>query len=247
MELFPDLIFLVLLFLVAVLYSSVGHGGASGYLALMGLFHFAPDVMRPSALLLNIIVALVAWWQYASKEKLNVKLFVWLIAGSIPFSFAGATISLDSSVYKQVLGVLLLFQCIRLLGFFPPARGETREPKRVLALVIGSAIGLVSGLIGIGGGIILSPLLLMLRWTDMKQTALISALFIFLNSTAGLTGLMTKGVNMEPVLYIWIGVAFAGGLIGSRIGSRVLSQDILRKVLGMVLLIAGIKLIFIQS
>jgi uncharacterized protein len=240
-----SILFLVLLFVIALLYSSVGHGGASGYLALMGLFHFAPEVMRPSALLLNVFVSLIAWWQYSRSVQLNKKLFLWLICGSIPAAFAGALITVDSHLYKQMLGVILLFQAARLFGLFRASQQNAKKPQMVPAIILGLAIGLLSGMIGIGGGIILSPLLLMLGWTDIKQTALISALFIFLNSLAGISGLLAQGLKFDSVLYIWIVVALAGGFLGSWLGSKRFSANTLKGLLAFILLFAGVKLIFL--
>lgn len=240
---YSEIIFVILLFAVAALYASVGHGGASGYLALMGLFHFTPEMMRPSALMLNIFVSIIAFWQFSRTETLNRKLFLWLIAGSIPAAFLGAYITIDANLYRKILGVLLLFQSLRLIGVIKDKQNVVKEPKFTRAFITGTGIGFVSGLIGIGGGIILSPILLILGWVSMKQTALVSALFIFLNSTSGLTGLLFKGAEFDPVLYLWIAVALTGGLLGSWMGSRKLSPNVLKQILGAVLLIAGIKLI----
>ena len=241
-----SILFLVLLFFIAMLYSSVGHGGASGYLALMALFHFAPEVMRPSALLLNVFVSLIAWLQYSRTVELNKKLFFWLIAGSIPAAFAGALISVDNVVYKQILGVLLVFQAVRMLGFMKADFHGIKQPEMIPAILLGIAIGLISGMIGIGGGIILSPLLIMLGWANIRQTALISALFIFLNSLSGLSGLFVKGANFDSVLYIWIIVALGGGLIGSWLGSKKFHPATLKTLLGVILIVAGLKLILIK-
>jgi uncharacterized protein len=240
-----DIVFLILLFIVALLYSSVGHGGASGYLALMGLFHFTPEAMRPGALMLNVFVSLIAWLQYSRSEKLDVRLFLWLIAGSVPAAFLGARIQLDVDLYKQVLGAILLFQAVRLMISNRPSVQSGKEFNSLVVFLIGASIGLLSGMIGIGGGIILSPLLLILGWTTMRQTALISALFIFVNSLSGLAGLYSIGAQFEPVLYIWIAVAYTGGIAGGWLGSKRFSAVWLQRLLGVVLLIAGIKLIIL--
>ncbi len=240
----PDaILFLVLLFIVAVLYSSVGHGGASGYLALMGLFHFAPDVMRPTALVLNLFVSLIAWWQYSRQEILQKKLFFWLILGSIPATFAGSLISLDVSLYKQLLGVLLLIPAFKMFGFFKSENQIVNAPRFLPAVIFGIGIGLLSGVIGIGGGILLSPLLIMLGWSDIRQTALMSALFIFVNSLTGIGGLAKSGIEFHPELLVWCILAIAGGLIGSGVGSRKASSGTLKHILGVLLIIAGLKLV----
>jgi uncharacterized membrane protein YfcA len=237
------LLFLIALFVVATLFSSVGHGGASGYLALMGLFHFAPEVMRPSALVLNVVVSLIAAWQYSGTEKFDNRLLFALVASSIPAAFVGATISIDATVYKVILGVIILIQALNLIFFFKMTSVQVKKPPLLLIVIAGMAIGLLSGLIGIGGGILLSPLLLLMGWATIKQTAFISAIFIFLNSLAGIAGLLYNKANFDSVLYLWIGVVIVGGFVGSRMGSRVLPVSFLRKILGVVLLIAGVKLI----
>lgn len=229
-----------------MLYSSVGHGGASGYLALMGIFHFAPEVMRPSALLLNVFVSFIAGMQYSRSTEINKKLFLWLILGSIPASFLGAFIAIDVVVYKQILGVLLVFQAVRLLGFAKAQFQGIKEPDAIPAILLGIGIGLISGMIGIGGGIILSPVLLMLGWANIRQTALLSAWFIFLNSLSGLSGLVLQGTKFDPVLYIWILIALLGGLIGSWVGSKKFNPATLKIVLGVVLVVAGLKLILVK-
>ncbi len=242
----PDsILFLVLLLIIAVLYSSVGHGGASGYLALMGLFHFAPDVMRPAALVLNLLVSFIAWWQYSRKAALQQKLFLWLIIGSVPAAFAGSLISLDVSLYKQMLGVLLLIPALRMFGFFKPENQVVHEPRLFPAVTFGVVIGLLSGVIGIGGGIILSPLLLMLGWSDIRQTAHLSALFIFVNSLTGIIGLSVNDVEFHPDLPMWCTIAVIGGLVGSVTGSRKASPTTLTHILGVVLIIAGLKLLIL--
>lgn len=242
---FSQILFLSLLFFIALLYSGVGHGGASGYLALMGLFHFSPEHMRPAALVLNIFVSGVAWFQFSRSAKMNTRLFLWLIMGSIPAAFIGAGITIDATVYKRILGAILLFQSLRLLGLIQIANQFKVSVSFLPVFIAGLSIGFLSGIIGIGGGIILSPLLLLFGWADMKQTALMSAVFIFLNSIAGVLGLFSTDTYFEPVLYLWVVVAFAGGLIGSWLGSIKVPSSKLKQLLGVVLIIAGIKLILL--
>ncbi|QNA46228.1 sulfite exporter TauE/SafE family protein [Lacibacter sediminis] len=235
--------FYILLFLVAFLYASVGHGGASGYLALMAIFSIAPDVMKPTALLLNLFVSLTSFIQFYRGGYFRMKLFLPFALASVPFAFLGGLISIDASVYKQILGWLLLLPVIRFIFFSDIQVKEQQHYSLLLAIGIGAVIGFLSGLIGIGGGIILSPVLLLLRWADMKQTAAISALFIFVNSLSGLAGQLTKGIQFTTDMYLYVIIAFAGGLAGAYIGAARLKQGMLKYMLAIVLLIAAVKLL----
>src|SRR5688572_9706285 len=240
-------LFYILLFLVAFLYSSVGHGGASGYLALMAIFSIAPDVMKPTALLLNLFVSLTSFIQFYRGGHFNWKVFLPFAIASVPMAFAGGLITVDAFVYKKMLGILLLVPIIRFLFFRNIQVNEIKKASTGLSLVIGAAIGFLSGLIGIGGGIILSPVLLLLKWADMKQTAAISALFIFVNSLAGLAGQLQKGINFSPDMYAYVAVAFAGGICGAYFGSLKLNQNFLKYLLAVVLIIAAYKLLFTSA
>src|SRR6187402_1705253 len=213
------IIFYVLLFLVAFLYSSVGHGGASGYLALMALFSFTPEVMKPTALLLNLFVSLISFIQFYRGKHFNWKIFLPFAITSVPMAYIGGLITVDDNIYKKILGILLIIPIIRFLFFANIKVEEIKKSNLVLSLLIGAAIGFLSGLIGIGGGIILSPVLLLLKWTDMKQTAAISALFIFVNSAAGFTAQLQKGINFSADMYAYVAIAFVGGVCGAYVGS----------------------------
>ena len=237
------LFFILLLFVVAFLYAAVGHGGASGYLALMAIFGMAPEFMKPTALLLNLFVSLSAFVLFYKEGHFKWKIFLPFALASIPFSFLGGMIALDASVYKKILGVLLLIPVARLLFFPNKDYYDLRQSMFLLSLLIGACIGFLSGLIGIGGGIILSPVLLLLAWTDQKQTAAISALFIFVNSMAGLAGQLTKGIEFQSGMVAFVGVAFAGGSLGAWFGARRFNQNILKYLLAIVLLMASIKLL----
>ncbi len=241
------IIFYILLFLVAFLYSSVGHGGASGYLALMALFSITPEVMKPTALLLNLFVSLTSFIQFYRGWHFNWKIFLPFAITSVPLAFIGGLITVDADIYKKILGVLLIIPIIRFLFFANIKVEEIRKSNLILSLLIGAAIGFLSGLIGIGGGIILSPLLLLLKWTDMKQTAAISALFIFVNSFSGLAGQLTKGIHFSPDMLAYVAVAFAGGIFGAYYGSIRFRQDILKYLLAIVLIVAAYKLLFTQA
>lgn len=237
------ILFYFLLILVAFLYSSVGHGGASGYLALMAYFSFAPETMRPTALLLNICVSLIAFSQYYRSGYFKWNLFWPFAMASFPAAFIGGLITIDAGLYKKILAVFLLFSVIKLLGVkFQTKKLEVKQ-STAIALIIGAVIGLFSGMIGIGGGIILSPLILLLHWADMKQTAAISALFIFVNSLAGLAGLFTNGFEFKNEMSLMILLALVGGIAGSYFGARKFTYLFLNKLLAIVLTIAAIKLV----
>ncbi len=237
-------LFYCLLFLVAMLYSSVGHGGASGYLALMAIYAFSPDVMKPTALILNLFVSLTSFIQFYRGDHFRWKIFLPLALASIPMAFAGGLITMDASVYKKVLGSLLFIPIIRFLFFSNIPDEKLKESNLTVSILIGSVIGFLSGLIGIGGGIILSPVLLLLKWTNQKQAAAISALFIFVNSLSGLAGQLTKGINFSPDMLTYVAIAFAGGLCGAYLGALKFNQNILKNTLAAVLMMAGLKLIF---
>ncbi len=240
-----DLIYLfyLLLFLVAFLYASVGHGGASGYLALMAIFSIAPDVMKPTALLLNLFVSLTSFIQFYRGGYFKWNVFWPFALLSVPMAYIGGKVGIDGFVYKKILGLLLLIPVVRFLFFSNIQVEETKQTNNWLALVIGAAIGFLSGLIGIGGGIILSPVLLLLKWANMKQAAVVSALFIFVNSLSGLMGQLSKGIHFTTDMYLYVVIAFAGGLAGAYFGSVKLKQSVLKYMLAIVLLIAAVKLL----
>lgn len=238
------ILFYFLLFAVAFLYASVGHGGASGYLALGAIFNMAKEVMRPTALLLNLFVSLTAFIQFYRGKHFIFKIFLPLALASVPMAFVGGRINIDTGTYKIMLGILLLVPIIRFLFFQNISVSEIRKSNTGISLLMGGAIGFISGMIGIGGGIILSPLLLLLKWTDQKQTAAISALFIFVNSLAGLLGQWTKGIDLSTNMISFVGVAFAGGICGAYFGAMKFNQNVLRILLAFVLALASYKLIF---
>lgn len=237
-------LFYCLLFIVAMLYSSVGHGGASGYLALMAIYAFSPEVMKPTALILNLFVSLTSFIQFYRGEHFKWKIFLPLALASIPMAFIGGLITMEAAIYKKILGALLFIPVVRFLFFANIPDEELKKSNLALSILIGSIIGLLSGLIGIGGGIILSPIILLLRWTNQKQTAAISALFIFVNSLSGLAGQITKGIHFSPDMLSYVAIAFAGGLCGAYLGALKFNQNILKNTLALVLMMAGWKLIF---
>ncbi len=241
-DLFTSPLLLLLLPIIAFLYASVGHGGASGYIAIMSLFAFPISVMKPTALVLNILVSGISFYFYFREKKFDWKLFYPFAITSVPFSFLGGLLTVEIHIYKVILASVLLVAVLRLLGLFGKETSDLKPINLPLALLIGAIIGFLSGLIGIGGGIILSPVILLLGWANMKQTAAVSALFIFVNSIAGLFGFVSKGGSLPLSSAVVIGVVLIGGILGSYYGSKKFNTVTLRNVLAFVLGIAILKL-----
>ncbi|MCB0409338.1 MAG: sulfite exporter TauE/SafE family protein [Flavobacteriales bacterium] len=237
-------IFLLLLPIVAFMYASVGHGGASGYLAMMALFGFAPDTMKPTALLLNLFVAAISFIHYARAGYFNRKLFFSFAIASIPLAFIGGAIEVDAGLYKKILAILLVFAVLRMLNVFGKEITEIKDVKLWQGLLVGGSIGFFSGLIGIGGGIILSPVILLMHWGKMKEAAAVSALFIWVNSAAGMFGQITSGVKIDIHAFFLVIIALIGGFVGSYLGSKKFDNKLLRYMLAFVLVIACVKLFF---
>jgi uncharacterized membrane protein YfcA len=238
-----ELLIVIAVFAVAVLYSSVGHGGASGYLAVMAFLAVSPTVTRPTALVLNLFVASIAFVQFYRAKHFDWKIFLPFAAASVPFAFLGGTIHLPTTVYKMILGATLMLAAIR-LAINLKSEGEPRAPKIWICLIIGAVLGLVSGLVGVGGGIFLTPILLLMNWTETKKAAGISALFIFVNSMSGLSGNYAQVLQLPSSVWLWAAAAIIGGVTGSTLGSYRFNSLTLRRVLAVGLLIAGAKLIF---
>lgn len=237
------LLLFILMPVAAFLYAAVGHGGASSYLMFLALFNFAPEQIRPTALMLNIVVSMMAFLAYRGTVKFPTKLFLSITLFSVPTAFIGGKILIDASLYRQVLGILLFFPILRFLNVFPKGDERKINENWFLAALIGLSIGFVSGLIGIGGGIILSPILLLLGWTDMKETAAISALFIFFNSISGLLGTQFLTIEFDPRLWLLMPLTVAGGALGAYLGAKRFNHQGVKYTLTVVLLIAAVKLI----
>ena len=242
----PVILLAVLIFAAAILYSSVGHAGASGYLAAMALVGVAPDVMKPTALALNILVASIATARYYRAGYFSWSALWPFAIGSVPLSFVGGAITLPGYLYKPTVGLVLFYAAYRL--FRSTMEGAMEAPDKginiptVPAVAWGGGIGLLSGLTGTGGGIFLSPLLLFTGWAGTRPTSGTSAAFILVNSIAGLAGAFS-GVRFLPdALPVWAVAAAVGGLIGSELGSRKLRSTGIRRALAAVLVIAGLKL-----
>ena len=237
-------LFLFILPIISFLYASVGHGGASGYLALMALFSFAPETMKPTALLLNLFVAGISFFYFYKEGYFNKKLFIPFAIASIPLAFLGGTIEVDASIYKKILAVLLVFAILKMLNVFGKESDTIKTLKTWQGLIVGGVIGFFSGLIGIGGGIILTPIILLLHWGKMKEAAAVSALFIWVNSASGLIGQLSTGVTIEKGSFLLVAIALIGGLLGGYLGSKKINGQKLRYILAFVLVIASVKLFF---
>ena len=238
------LIVAALFFLGAALYSSVGHGGASSYLAVMGLFSFAPAVMKPTALALNILVAVVATWKFFRAGLFSWQLFWPFAVVSVPAAFLGGATSLPARGYKIVVGLVLLYAAVWMFRSAKRVSAVTaRRPPIAAALAAGLAIGFLSGLTGVGGGIFLSPLLLYMGWAETRATSGIAAPFILVNSIAGLVGQLAVVPQLPREIIYWGVAVVIGGWIGATYGSRHAPAPLLRRLLAVVLVVAGVKLV----
>jgi hypothetical protein len=234
---------ILLLAIMAFLYASVGHGGASGYLAVMALFAVAPPVMKQTALLLNLGVSLMSFIAFYRQGYFKWTLFWPFALGSIPAAYLGASIPLADSTYKQILGACLFLAVIRMVVTLKES--EPRKLNLGIGVLAGASIGVLSGMIGIGGGIILSPLLLLFRWANLKEAAAISALFIFVNSVSGLAGLKTWIPLDQSQMWYWLAASLVGGFLGARWGAGIASNTKVKWILALVLVIASLKLWFV--
>jgi len=243
------LLFITAVLVISMLYGSVGHGGASGYIAIMSLMSFAPETIKPLALSMNILVAGLGFFQYWKRGFFKAKIFWPFAIASVPCAFIGGSLQLDPQIYKYVLALFLFLAGLKFL--WPKRQNETkvREASLIASIILGAIIGFISGLIGIGGGIILSPILLLLSWSKPKETAGISALFILLNSIAGLIGFgiadlpsisWSDSYALFTLPILWLVVSI-GGSIGSFLGARRLKEIHIKRLLGLVLLVASLK------
>lgn len=235
----------VLFFFVAILYSSVGHGGASGYLAVLSFFPVLPALMSSTALLLNVLVSATAFIAFYRAGYFSGGLAWPFLVTSIPAAFIGGAVQVPTKAYFLLLAGVLLVAATRLIVQIPVKRDESvvNPPKLFVTLPVGAGIGALSGIVGVGGGIFLSPLLLLKDWAGPKRTAAVSALFILVNSIAGLAGRLFSDTFAVKELALFLLAAFVGGIVGSRLGARRFSSLTLRRLLGAVLIVASAKLI----
>jgi hypothetical protein len=240
-----DILLAALFFAAALLYSSVGHAGASAYLAAMALVGVPVVVMRPTALVLNLFVASIVTIRFAMAGHLPWRSLVPLAIGSVPAAFIGGSIELPGEIYRPLVAAVLIVGAWRLATSPPPVDDEDRPGVPwIPGIVSGATIGLLAGLTGTGGGIFLTPLLVLAGWTGTRDAAGLSGSFILANSIAGLSGLLSGGLVLPPALPVWIGAVAAGGLLGSWLGAARYSVLNLRRALAFVLLLAAAKLVF---
>jgi uncharacterized protein len=242
----PDMLVWLILAIgvAAALYASVGHGGASAYLALMALFAVTPDAMRPTALVLNICVTIIGAFRYVRSGQFDWQVFWPFAITAVPVAFFAGRFHLPPEIYKPLLGGVLIFAAARYL-LVPnlDVSKVIKRPSLPVALPAGGALGALAGLTGTGGGIFLSPLLVFMGWADAKAAAGIAALFILVNSTAGLAGRLSSLQQLPSELPYLIGAVVVGALIGTTANLKLFSREIMLRALGLVLLIAGIPLI----
>ncbi len=240
-----DLVIALSLLVIGFLYSSVGHGGASGYIALLSLYGLMPAHYKPLILLLNIIVAGISFIQFYRAGFFKWNLCWPFIITSIPFAFIGSQIPIHDNYYNLFLGIALLFPIIRLIGYFPAAKKEQRSLPLKTAMLVGAIIGLASGVLNIGGGIFLSPIIILFAWANAKEAAAVSALFIVVNSMSGLIGSIGKPILLDETSFSWFIAIVTGGIAGSYFGSHRFQQKTVQYILAAVLSIACVKLIFL--
>ncbi len=229
--------------MIAALYSCVGHGGASGYIAVLTLFGLTPLVIKPTALVLNILVSSIAAVQFFRAGHFRRPLFVRFALTSIPFAYIGGYFVLPLSFYKYFIVLVLWFSAVQLFTRPAVQTKDLRLPSMPLSLTVGAALGLLSGLIGVGGGIFLSPLLILMGWAGNRETAAVSAFFILVNSCSGLLGFVSGNHPIPSYAFTFALAAVSGGLVGSYLGSRELPVLSVQRILSLVLVIAGYKML----
>lgn len=240
-----NLILPILLFLIALLYSSVGHAGASGYLAVMAIIGTSPEIMRPTALFLNILVSLIATYKFYKAGSFSWSIFIPLVITSIPMAYFGGRLLLPETFYKPLVGIILIFAAWRLV--WSAKNGSdyiVQTPSKPILLIFGGILGFLSGGTGVGGGIFLSPLLVFLHWAPLKVISGVAAAFILVNSIAGILGVISVETPLQPSLLFWALAVILGGMIGAEYGSKRLGNKTISILLSLVLLIGGLKMLF---
>ncbi len=240
-----DLILALIFFLLALLYGSVGLGGASGYIAAMGLLELDPAVIRPTALTMNVLVASIGTWKHVRAGQFSGRIFWPIVAASIPMAFIGGRLTLPGSIYRPLVGLILQYAAWRLWRG-SRAANEDKEITALpiwMALLAGGLIGLTAGLIGIGGGILLGPLILLAGWAKTRDALGITSAFVLATSLSGLLGRLSSVPQLPPAIWIWLLAVGIGGWIGAEFGSKRLNPQILRRLLALVLVAGGLRML----
>ena len=241
---FLDLAICACLLLGAILYTSVWHAGASVYIAIMSLFGLASPVIKPTALVLNVLIASFTSWRFIKNGLFDLKVFIPLAIGAMPLAFLGGYINAPHHVYKTMVGIILLCSAVSMFVQHTKIANRIQAPSFLIALLIGACVGFLAGLTGTGGGIFISPIILFLGWSNARNTSGIAALFILINSVSGLLGNISSVHQLPPQLPFFIAATLVGAFIGTTLGIRFYSPNTIKKVLAVVLAIAGLKLLF---
>ncbi|MBP9069884.1 MAG: sulfite exporter TauE/SafE family protein [Bacteroidia bacterium] len=243
------IIALLLFFIIAALYSSIGHAGASGYLAVMALLSFAPESIKPTSLILNIVVAAIASYKFIKEGYFDRRIFISFILFSLPAAFIGGYITVSSLYFKILAGLFLIVSSILIVLKKKTDGPVDKHSERSLVLtgIIGVTIGFISGIIGVGGGIFLTPVLIMMNWTTVKKASGISALFILCNSISGLLGHLSSLPKIDSNIAYWVIAVALGGALGSYFGTKKFNNRIIIWCLFLVLLSAGLKFILVDA
>jgi hypothetical protein len=238
----------ILFLIISILYSSVGHAGASGYLAVMALLSFAPETIKPTSLILNVVVASIASLKYIKADCFDKRVFLAFILTSLPMAFVGGYITISPRYFKLIAGLFLVISSLLLIirAYYKPLQKPIVHMPFIYGLIGGSVIGLISGLIGVGGGIFLSPIIIIANWTTVRNASGVAALFILLNSLAGLGGHILALNTLDHHIFYWIIAVVIGGLIGSFLGTIKFNNKIIITCLFLVLLSAGLKFLLID-
>lgn len=238
----------ILFTIIAALYSSVGHAGASGYLAIMALLSFAPETIKPTSLVLNIVVALIASVKFIKEGCFNKKVFFSFIISSLPMAFLGGNLPISRSYFKLAAGLFLIVSAFLLIfkQFLKAKDDPVKKMPLAVGLGLGSIIGFISGLIGVGGGIFLAPIVILGNWATTKDVSGVAALFILFNSMAGLFGHLNSMNHLDPKILYWVIAVTVGGVIGSFLGTKKFDKRLITVFLFIVLISAGLKFVFVD-
>ena len=240
-----NIVISLFLFLIAILYSSVGHGGASGYLAVLAFAEISTASMRSTALILNVLVATIASIKFIKSGSFSLRIFLPLIVTSIPMAFLGGKLELPEHIYRPIVGVILLLVSLRIITEIKNGKNQNyKTPSSPVLLLVGAGLGFLSGLTGIGGGIFLSPLLYFLHWAPLKVISGIAASFVLVNSISGILGISSNTLEVHNGLPLWLVAVLLGGLIGAEFGSKRLENKTIQWLLSIVTIVGALKMIF---